>query len=367
MFFRHTRAALQQAQNDNTTLQQENRQLQARLAALESEHASQRTQLDTLTRERAMLQGVFANIGSFGNSLGGVQHSFQGLAGSLGQEKDAAHAMATQADGNRSDFQLIAGNLKTMFQRIEQASTNVATLHQQAEQIGGIVRLIKDIADQTNLLALNAAIEAARAGESGRGFAVVADEVRKLAERTAKATTEIAGLVGQIQAETESARHTMQQGADDASRFSGDSEQAMHSMQRLYDQAQHMEITIAAAAQLSGVELANLEELAMKLEVYKVFMGISSLRPEQLPDETQCRLGQWYYAGDGKESFSRLPGYGALEGPHREVHQHARRALELFYTGKPDAALHELAAMEQANASVMGGLERMLGELKTVA
>ena len=87
MFFRHTRAALQQAQNDNTTLQQENRQLQARLAALEGEHTSQRTQLDTLTRERAMLQGVFANIGSFGNSLGGVQHSFQGLAGSLGQER----------------------------------------------------------------------------------------------------------------------------------------------------------------------------------------------------------------------------------------------------------------------------------------
>jgi len=56
---------------------------------------------------------------------------------------------------------------------------------------------------------LNAAIEAARAGEQGRGFAVVADEVRKLAERTTKATKEIAETIKSIQLEVKEADKSM--------------------------------------------------------------------------------------------------------------------------------------------------------------
>ena len=95
---------------------------------------------------------------------------------------------------------------------VAETGRKIRSLSESSQKISKIVSLIGNFTTQTQLLALNAAIEATRAGEYGRGFTVVADEVRSLARQSADATTEIAALVEEIQAETQAVAQAMEAG-----------------------------------------------------------------------------------------------------------------------------------------------------------
>ena len=302
--------------------------------------------------------GLFDNMANFSHSLDGVGQSFLGLAKALDCQKAAASDMAHESAQSGDSLAKMSENLGVLFERIDAASASVVTLHDQASQIGGIILLIKEIADLTNLLALNAAIEAARAGEAGRGFAVVADEVRKLAERTSHATREITVLVGQIQVQTKQVKDLMEQGAGVAQHCSQDSRAATSGMLRVQTGAKEMEAAISRAAQVSNIELANLEELGLKLAIYKVCMGTTTLNPEDLPGHMECRLGLWYYGDD--DPLAAMPAFRAMETPHRAVHTHAVEALQCFKSHDLAGVLQAIAAMEQANLAVMDKMSELL-------
>ncbi|MBP6671695.1 MAG: Cache 3/Cache 2 fusion domain-containing protein [Bacteroidetes bacterium] len=145
---------------------------------------------------------------------------------------------------------------------VDRTAETVRVLGKASEQIGEIVTVIQEIADQTNLLALNAAIEAARAGDQGRGFAVVADEVRKLAERTTKATKEIAQTITKIQHDTELAVTAIDEGTGKVDRGIIVAEQAGSSLKTIVETSQRVADMVQGMRSVTNEQSLALENIS---------------------------------------------------------------------------------------------------------
>jgi methyl-accepting chemotaxis protein len=188
----------------------------------------------------------------------------------ISENSRSAANLASTASEAAHDGGKIVGETLTSVQSlasfIQEAAGNVAELGGRSKQIGKIVGVIHDIADQTNLLALNAAIEAARAGEQGRGFAVVADEVRKLAERTGKATKEIADMIKAMRSETAAAVRKMQSGNEQVERGLAATGRAGKSLEQIIEKAGSVGEMVGQIAAATTEQSATTDEINGSME-----------------------------------------------------------------------------------------------------
>jgi hypothetical protein len=333
--------------------------LRAEIETLSAEHAALQIEKDQFQSRSLLFDGMSGPLNQFADSAKALQSSLAAMA--LAMKTETQEAVRTSGDTAHSKqiIQRLTGRINELIERAHQSSAAIDQLHEGTGKINGIVQLIKEVADQTNLLALNAAIEAARAGEQGRGFAVVADEVRKLAERTTASTAEISLLVKRVQDEAISLRNVAEVDPQEMTVIQDEGKTAFVNIDQLLKNSEHLTSTLAATALRSFVETAKTDHLVFKQEIYRVFLGTSDKGPDDFASHTACRLGKWYYEGDGKDCFSRLPGYVDVEPPHKRVHTHGRSAVTAYRAGDINTSVNELANMEKASMEVLSQLERM--------
>jgi methyl-accepting chemotaxis protein len=270
------------------------------------------------------------------------------MAGAITSASDAsaevigvAGGAADAAEHGRSAVRQTVAEMERIRQTVESASAKVTELGAKSDQIGAIVETIDDIAEQTNLLALNAAIEAARAGEQGKGFAVVADEVRKLAERSSRATKEIAALIAEVQSDTAKAVAAMHAGASEVEHGSELATQAGASLDDIAD---------AVSATRAAVERITTAVDAMS----KASLGVVSAS-----DAIAMIAGETNQAA-GQMTAAALTVSNSVDAIAAISQQNSAAAEEV------SAATEQMSAQAEEVVASAGSLASMASELDSV-
>jgi len=188
------------------------------------------------------------------------------IAGNCVSLADGARHASETAESGAAVVQETVSVMGRIAERVKEAARTVDSLGSRSDQIGEIIGTIEDIADQTNLLALNAAIEAARAGESGRGFAVVADEVRALAERTTRATREIALMIKAIQNETRGAVASMDEGVREVEKGTGEAARSGAALREILEQIGSVSLQISQIATAAEQQTSTTTEISGSIQ-----------------------------------------------------------------------------------------------------
>ncbi|GAA8319063.1 chemotaxis chemoreceptor TlpD [Helicobacter pylori] len=253
-------------------------------------------------------------------------------------------------------------DIESLYEKMQNATSLADSLNQRSNEITQVISLIDDIAEQTNLLALNAAIEAARAGEHGRGFAVVADEVRKLAEKTQKATKEIAVVVKSMQQEANDIQTNTHDINSIVGSIKGDVEELKSTVKNNMIVAQAAKYTIYNINNRVFCGLAKLDHVVFKNNLYGMVFGLNSF---DITSHKSCRLGKWYYEGAGKENFANTSGYRALESHHASVHAEANdlvKAVQEDHVTDSKYLEHKVHLMEDSAKHVKENIDKMFYE-----
>ncbi len=295
----------------------------------------------------------------------GLQRGLKSIQSGLALSVDAQRQALGESEAREKDFAGLVKDSSRMAEGIHQlderirgalASSQEMTVFSQ--KIHWVLKQIVTIAEQTNLLSLNATIEAARAGEAGKGFAVVANEVKQLSQETKRTAQEVSEIVEELEKTTRAVGSAMDSSASVCAEIS---EIATGFTSQLSEASAGNEVAMSHIFNTNGrifMSLAKLDHVLWKVNTY---VSILNHEPAfEYVDYHDCRLGKWYYEGDGL-SLAHSVAYKKLEEPHARVHEGTKAVFDALESDEPGEELEAaVRTMEEGSEDVFRVLDQML-------
>jgi len=275
----------------------------------------------------------------------------------------ASRVVEKNFDKAFEDISLIVHHLNDLLKRSHNVTSIVKSLSKKAKEIEKSVEMINEVVMQIKILSLNASVEAASAGEAGKGFAVVATEVKNLANKTSTVATEIKNAVRSIQLDTHNTDQEFNQIDDNIQQIhqkTNSFSSEIHSLNRL---TKHSLTELNILGDTVFMSLAKLDHVIWKVNTY---ISAHQAKPAfDFVDHHNCRLGKWYFEGDGHKYFSHTASYKRLDTPHSGVHNGTHAVFELIQHKPIDLEEVKKAfeSIEESSKEVFSVLDDIMEEV----
>jgi len=254
------RAQLEETVESRTTVLREVKETANVLASASAEILTATTQVATGAQEASTA------ISETTTNVEEVRQAARLSSDKAKDVSDNAQRVDQVAQTGQQAVEETAAGMQHIRDQMESIAQTIIRLSEQSQSIGGIIAAVTDLADQSNLLAVNAAIEAARAGEHGKGFAVVAQEIKSLAEQSKQATTQVRGILSDVQKATSAAVMATEQGSKAVEAGVQQTAQASDAIRTL---AENAGIAAQVATQIvasSQQQVVGMEQIGLAME-----------------------------------------------------------------------------------------------------
>ncbi|MDN0087174.1 methyl-accepting chemotaxis protein [Yersinia nurmii] len=306
--------------------------------------------------ERIICQQLLTGV----STLEMVRDSLLNSSNDLKREQDAIDELNQRNDEAKQALEKLVNFIVHIETNANQSTDSLTEFRKSIDQIKGCVSEINKLSNQTNLIAINSAIEAAHVGNKGRGFSVIAKEIKSLSGEVKESTDDIFHLTKSIEDNTIKVCSIVSEQKPLIEHIKKDISNIVDSINIVIARSSHMQSIIAFITNLQFLNIVKIDHVIWKLQIYKLLLDNNN--SVQVNSHTECRLGKWYAAGDGR-NLAHYPAYQQLEKPHAAVHHSGRIALSAFFDDNIDAMTSALEHMETASNEVVELIDRLASDM----